>query len=277
MTNSLDNSGNVRAWLMPGLLLLSLAGCHLARERSVTNNGLPDRYAIELGQLIIRSDVPLQRDEPLLDELQDLREEIIATLELNSPRRPVVVHLFANEEHYTKYMRAAFPNLPPRRAFFVGSPTELGVYAFWGDNVEEDLRHEYTHGVLHASLKTVPLWLDEGLAEYFETTRGGSGRLHPEHARRLALAVSNGWRPDLSRLEKLEDVAQMQRADYQESWAWVHYLLHEAPDGSEVLVDYCQELAQTSNPPQFETQLRPLFPDAELRLTSYITMVLRTE
>jgi len=265
-------------WLACAWLLMSLAiwGCHTSKPTLVENDGLPDRHKIQLDQLIIRSDVPLAKDEPLLTELQELRTEIIDTLKLGPPRRPVVVHLFSDEQRYARYMKAAFPNLPPRRAFFVGSPTELGVYAFWGDNVEEDLRHEYTHGVLHASLKTVPLWLDEGLAEYFENRRTGTQHLHPDHSRRLALAVSNGWRPDLGRLEHLEDVAQMQRADYQEAWAWVHYLLNEAPDGRNLVIEYCESLRQSSKPPAFASQLETLFPDADLRLTSYITMVLPT-
>jgi hypothetical protein len=67
------------------------------------------------------------------------------------------------------------PNLPRRRAFFVETDTRLSVYAYWGDRVAEDLRHEVVHGYLHAVVPHLPLWLDEGLAEYFEVPRGLSG------------------------------------------------------------------------------------------------------
>ena len=231
---------------------------------------------MRLENLIVRSDVALSKDEPLLAELQDLRAEIESTLHLPHSNKPVVVHLFGNEQSYAAYMRHKYPGLPPRRAFFVGSPTELTVYAFWGDNVEEDLRHEYTHGVLHASLRTVPLWLDEGLAEYFETRHTIGTRLHPQHTERLAQAVANGWKPDLSRLEKLEDVNQMQRADYQEAWAWIHYLLHEAPDGRGLLIDYCHSLSANAHTQSFAAELKDLYPDADRRLQNYIAIALRT-
>ncbi len=210
----------------------------------------------------------------MLEDLRNIRRELTETLRLPAPRRPVVIYLFSDEERYSTYMQARHPNLPARRAFFIGSPTELGVYAHWSPNVGEDLRHEYTHGVLHASLRSVPLWLDEGLAEYYETQTDMPGRLHREHTQRLAIALKNGWRPDLARLEKIEEVSQMGRADYQESWAWIHYLLNDAPDGRAILVDYCAELKSTSKPPRFAERLAKTFPDADQRLASYITLSL---
>ena len=60
-------------------------------------------------------------------------------------------------------MHARWPNLPKRRAFFVGQPKRLGggddlfVYTYWGDRVQQDLRHELTHAFLHAVSKDVPI------------------------------------------------------------------------------------------------------------------------
>ena len=42
------------------------------------------------------------------------------------------------------------------------------VFAYKSKALPVDVRHEGTHGLLHAALPMVPLWLDEGLAEYFE-------------------------------------------------------------------------------------------------------------
>ena len=55
--------------------------------------------------------------------------------------------------------------MQPRR---FGGEEDLLVYTYWGDRIQQDLRHELTHALLHSVLKDVPLWLDEGLAEYFE-------------------------------------------------------------------------------------------------------------
>ena len=53
----------------------------------------------------------------------------------------------------------------PRTA---GGPRDLLVYTFWSDHLRQDLRHELTHALLNGVTKEVPLWLDEGLAEYYE-------------------------------------------------------------------------------------------------------------
>lgn len=231
---------------------------------------MPSKYEIESGSLIIRSDLKIKSDNELFAQLKAIRDDLTETLDLPPARRPVVIHLFSDAERYSQFMQVRHPNLPPRRAFFIGSPTELGVYAHWSPNVSEDLRHEYTHGVLHASLRTVPLWLDEGLAEYYETEQDVPHRLHREHARNLSISLQNGWRPDLARLEKIEDVPKMGLADYREAWVWVHFLLNDAPGGRELLVDYCQSLRKSDKPPRFSTEVARLFPDADARLTSYI-------
>jgi len=248
-----------------------MSGCVGNRNRTAA---LPTKYEIESGGLIVRSDLKIRSDDPLIDQLTAIRDELTKTLELPPAHRPVVIHLFSDAERYSQFMQSRHPNLPPRRAFFIGSPTELGVYAHWSPNVGEDLRHEYTHGVLHSCLRTVPLWLDEGLAEYYETEIDTPNRLHREHTQNLAVALKNGWRPDLVRLEKIEDVPKMGLADYREAWAWVHFLLNDAPGGREILVDYCKALRKSDKPPRFSTEVARMFPDAEVRLASYISMSL---
>ena len=61
--------------------------------------------------------------------------------------------------------------------------------------VRTDLRHELTHALLHGVLQDVPLWLDEGLAVYFELPPANEG-VNPHH-----LEVLCRWpsQPDLVR------------------------------------------------------------------------------
>jgi hypothetical protein len=168
-------------------------------------------------------------------------------------------------------MNSTYPDLPPRRAFFIGSPAELAVYAFWGDQVRVDLRHEYTHGLLHASLKQVPLWLDEGIAEYFEVPDAGPQRINAEHAQRLTTAVQNGWRPDLRRLEAIENVNEMHRLDYQEAWAWVHFLMHESPETRSLLLGYVESLQSGNEPASLAQIVEQNIPQADQRLLGYVS------
>ena len=252
------------------LLLLGgvVAGCQTSSVPKTRQ--LPKHCEIDLDQLTIRSDIDIDRDDPLLQELVNLRKEVRSTLHLPTASRPVTVYLFRDESRYMQYMRERHPTLPSRRAFFIGTPKELMVYAYWGDKTLEDLRHEYTHGVLHASLKTVPLWLDEGLAEYFEVAPEQPVGLNQDHAESLSIAIQNGWRPDLKRLEQIDDVSQMQRADYQEAWAWVHYLLQGTPDGPQLLTAYLESLNRATHAPSFASRLASELPTYSERLPVHV-------
>ena len=250
-------------------LVLTSAGCQTV-EHPVS---LPVRYSVPGDQLLVLSDFKLPKNHEFIRELNKLREQETQILELPVKRDPVIVYLFNNETEYRKYMTATYPRLPPRSAYFVGTSTELAVYTHWGQNVREDLRHEYTHGLLHSALKRVPLWLDEGLAEYFEVAGPRLGGINHDYGQRLGEAVTNGWRPDLKRLENLDDSAQMRRADYQEAWAWVHYMLHTTPEAKSVLVSYLKDLRTNPHPKTISHRLRTVLPEYDTKFVSYISQL----
>jgi hypothetical protein len=100
------------------------------------------------------------------------------------------------------------------------------VYTARGTHLEEDLRHEATHALLHRAVGHLPLWLDEGMAEYFEVEPQALPAEAVTRFRKLAASYREGWRPDLERLESVENVAVMSPTDYREAWAWTVLLLH---------------------------------------------------
>ncbi len=256
------------AWSQWSVLavLFGVIGCQaLQRPAPIA---LPTRRALENEHLLVRSDVKLPKNHRLLRDLDGLRDEIAETLQLPVQKQPVTVYLFSDEVRYAQYLHVRYPNLPPRRAYFVGTAKELAVYTFWGEKIQEDLRHEYTHGVLHASLQDVPLWLDEGLAEYFEVASRPAG-LNREYASRVASDFAKGWHPNLERLESLQAVGDMQKADYLESWAWVHFLLHHSDDSREVLLSYVRELQTNGKPGYLSTRLRATIPHADERFAAH--------
>jgi hypothetical protein len=244
------------------------SGCRTFDDQPVA---LPARHSLKADQLLVLSDFKLPQDHPLIKDLTKLRQDVAATLDLPLERNPVVVYLFSNETLYRQYLTATYPRLPPRRAYFVGTPTELAVYTFWGDNIQEDLRHEYTHGLLHSTIRNVPVWIDEGLAEYFEVADSHPRRINADYANRLAAALGNGWRPDLKRLERIEEFSKMQQGDYQESWAWVHFMLHSTPEAREALVSYLRDLKSEAHPAALSARLEQAVPGADTRFLSYLT------
>jgi Protein of unknown function (DUF1570) len=232
---------------------------------------LPVRNSMVLDQLVIFSDAPLPRNHRLLEELRSLRTIVSTKLGLPISDEPIHVYLFRKADKFQAFMQQRHPNLPSRRAFFVETDTRLSVYAYWGDRVAEDLRHEVVHGYLHSVVPHLPLWLDEGLAEYFEVPRGLSGTNRP-HVEQL-LGQSAELQLDLKRLERLRSAAEMSQPEYAESWAWVHYLLESTPANQQLLRDYLQSLIKATPHATLSDELQRSDPRATERLAEHLAIV----
>jgi hypothetical protein len=219
---------------------------------------LPIRHALQVDQLVIYSDFAVAADHRLLVEIARQREEVCKKLDLPDSTEPVRVYLFESAERYRHFINLYYPQLPARRAFFMQTDTRLVVYAHWGDRVAEDLRHEVTHGYLHAVVPQIPLWLDEGIAENFETPPADRGLNRP-HVDLLVKLLDSGWHPDLVRLERLTQLEELTQVEYAESWAWTHWLLETTPERRDVLAGYLRALRQAEGGPPVEplsTRLR---------------------
>ncbi len=232
---------------------------------AVPNPVLPGKHSFRVSQFVFIHDFDLNREQPIFRELADLREHVFQELKLPNSTRLVKVYLFDDQDRYEAFMHTTYPGLPKRRAFFVAQPGGIGVgeellvYTFWGKRVREDLRHELTHALLHSVLKDVPLWLDEGLAEYFEVPAEWKG-INSNHLEQLRLVSATTSRPDLSRLEALGEVNQMTPDEYREAWAWVHLMLHDVPDARSVLIKYLQHLQHNPHAPPLSRQLAVVYP-----------------
>jgi hypothetical protein len=238
----------------------------------------PGRYTFRVAPYVFLSDLEVPRDQPLFGELANLRDQVYHELQLTPGRSAVQVYLFENEERYKQFMHAVYPSLPPRRAFFIaqqramGGADDLLVYTRWGDRIQQDLRHELTHALLHGVIRDVPLWLDEGLAEYFELPpdRDGVNAAHVEALRR-DLGVS--FRPDLDRLEKLKDVNEMKGPEYREAWLWVHLMLRSRPEAKAALLTYLQDLRNNRNPGLLQTRLAAVFGSPEDAFKKHLAQI----
>lgn len=252
------------------LLLLSAIGC--ATWRGVP--GVPDGNNLVLEQLIVYSNFHLPRQHRLLEDLRAERALVSSKLGLPVSDEPIHVYLFATADEFKSHARAHFPDISDRRAFFTESDTRLTVYAYWGDRVAEDLRHEVAHGYLHAVVRNLPLWLDEGLAEYFEVARGNRGFNAP-HAQALLQAATLGWKPDLRRLEQLDSAGSMSQMDYAESWAWVHWLLETTPERQTFLCGHLNRLRDSADIEPLSLALRQLHLDFEKQLADHVASLAR--
>jgi hypothetical protein len=126
------------------------------------------------------------------------------------------------------------------------------------------------HGYLHAAVPNLPLWLDEGLAEYFEVGRGRRGFNEPHVDMLVKQAEAGTWQPDLARLESLTSAADMTQQDYAESWAWVHYLIESSDGKSELLTSYLTDLATKPSANPLSVRLGTRIMEPQLALAEHI-------
>ncbi len=267
------------------LLAAVLVGCNSLqlwpsadRGERETVPGLPSKHSVPVSQFVFISDFEIQRNWPLFRELSQLREQVYRELHLPPSSTKVLVYLFEDQERYQRFMKTKYPELPARRAFFLAQPRRLGgnedllVYTYWGtrlngNSINQDLRHELTHAILHSVLKDVPLWLDEGLAEFFELPPRWSG-INPGHVENLNKA---GVRFDLARLEQLTDVHQMTPVEYREAWAWVHLMLRGTPETQKALLAYLRELRTNAQPGPLRPRLAAVLPSPETALQQHVS------
>ena len=244
-----------------------LSGC---ATFSKTAPALPTRHSVVREQLVIYSTIKLARHHRLFDELVARRGDITQKLDLPISDEPINVYLFDASDTYHAYMVSRHPQLPERRAFFVESDTDLTVYAYWGDRVAEDLRHEVTHAYLHAVVPNLPLWLDEGLAEYFEVPRGYRGLNSPHLQRLLDEYQAGRWKPDLARLEQFIHAEEMEQLDYAESWAWMHFLMETTPRRLALLQEHMGQFREKGRAEAFSTLLQQSEAGLETALILYL-------
>ncbi|MBN2022449.1 MAG: DUF1570 domain-containing protein [Pirellulales bacterium] len=259
----MDSRGAVLAKAIGAMAVVIAVGCAQPIRPRLA---LPEQHSIVRDQLVVHSDFPLPPHHRLLEELTARRVDLSQQLLLPVSDEPIHVFVFQRADELDAFVRLRHPSLPRRRAFFLETDTQLRVYAQWGDRVAEDLRHEVTHGYLHSVVPCLPIWLDEGLAEYYEVPRGRGG-LNSTHVEALAARLAKGdWRPDLSRLEALPQETDMTQDDYAESWAWAHFLLATRPARQEMLRDYLRELRLRGSAPPLSLTLRRAggSPEAEL-------------
>jgi hypothetical protein len=237
---------------------------------------LPHRFSFRIAPYVFLSDFELPRTQPLFAELAALRDQVQKELLLPPGNAAVQIYLFETEALYKNYMKSRYPDLPARRAFFVVQPRgpmggeDLNIYTWWGDRIRQDLRHELTHALLHSVIRDVPLWLDEGLAEYFELPREQRG-VNTTHVEVLRRGLNSGaTQLNLARLEALKEVDQMNPAEYRESWAWVHLMLRTRPEAKTVLLSYLQQLRGTRHPGQLGPSLLRVYPDLEETLAQHL-------
>jgi hypothetical protein len=190
----------------------------------------------------VLSDAGLERADHVAERIERLHERLLRTAPALAGETQArdVVFLFRSGATFRDYL----PRYQGRPEEDTGlyQPSPGAGYLLLQDAPDPDLDpvalHEATHAIVHAAIPHVPLWLDEGLAQYFSTLKVDDddarvGEPAPEwlawlhgHAR-LPLAdllAMDATSPDYHEGERRLTV-------YAQSWLLVHMLLTESVAG----------------------------------------------
>jgi tetratricopeptide (TPR) repeat protein len=145
--------------------------------------------------------------------------------------------------------------------------------------------HEYTHLLVANAARSVPVWLNEGLAEYYSTyaleaggTRAHIGRPIAHHVallRERFIPLSQLIAVDTE--SALYNEGERRSIFYAEAWALTHFLMIETPKGPAAVNAYASGIARGetsedafrsafgSAPAEFEQQLRRYIQQSKFR------------
>ncbi len=242
-----------------------LVGHDLASAQSPSRSWVDEHRA---AGFVCRAAFSLDAYQGLFGELGELQDSVTRLLHLAPSGQPIELYLFADKPSYDQFLRARMPQVSHRRALFVKGAGPGRVFVYRSNQLDIDVRHESTHALLHASLPMVPLWLDEGLAEYFELP-GKERPFRQDYLAKLKSSIRRGTFPRLDRLEAKRELAELTEVDYRDAWAWVHFMLHGPERASEELVAFLADIRAHTPPGRLSARLEARLPGVEQRLIEH--------
>ena len=220
------------------------------------------------GPFMCYANFSLKQHTHALDQLSALQRDLVRILGIRVAQESVQVYILHDKAAYTRFLQHYFPEVPYRRALYVKERGPGRILTFRHEKMAEDIRHEATHGLLHAVLPMVPLWLDEGLAEYFELSEEKRARGHA-HLRALKWNMRLGLIPPLATLEKKQSLREMGPLEYRFSWAWVHFMLHGPRPAHGALVSYLADVQNFTPPGRLSDRLVEALPEVDRRMVEH--------
>ncbi|HWW62267.1 MAG TPA: hypothetical protein VN181_12925 [Thermoanaerobaculia bacterium] len=234
------------------------------------------------GEFRLFSNATERETQEIATNLLRMREAVgkITQLKVRSPL-PMYVFVFKNERSFAPYRDAIFQR---RNANVTGgflSSRNANFVVLQGDSaagVDRVVYHELTHYFVENTLAGLPLWFNEGIAEYYSTfsvsgEKVSIGKAVPEHVVWLRdgnvmpladLFAVDSHSPDYSE-------GRRQGVFYAESWALFHYLIVGNEQRRPQLPMFLSLIrAGMSNEEAFTTAFRTTYADLERELRTYV-------
>jgi Tfp pilus assembly protein PilF len=234
--------------------LSALLACLLL---SAAPAGAAEWVRVETPNFIVYGEPGERRVREIADEFERFREALARVIPgAGTPAAvPTVVVVFGSARSFEPY-RPRFNGKPIKLGGYFFSSEDMNIVALADNDRDESLRtifHEYVHLVIDNVSQGMPLWLNEGLAEYYSTfqvedsgRRALVGRAIPSHLQllneRRLLTISELLAVDSSSLAYNE--GKRQSLFYAQSWALVHMLVSGTTNGSSLLSQYARRASE---------------------------------
>ena len=221
------------------------------------------------------------------EQIRAMFEQSFPKLRVDSGGKPTVIYALKNEDS----LKLLMPNYGQNKnaaklaGFYHGTyDKNFAIVRIdvtgTGSNAYHVMYHEYAHGLFRLNYRGLPLWLDEGLAEYW----GGSdienreGRVGMADVRQLRLLQQTPLLP-LATLVSIDGTSPLYNTQdhsgifYAESWALVHYL-SMAPEvrDQNLLNKYLVALQESDDPIEAANKTFGDLKKFEDKLASYARM-----
>ena len=234
-----------------------------------------------LDELAVYSQVSDGKTRDMVEEVARFRA-VLAKLGVGTGASPVPIRLFlfSSSRAYDPFKPAAMEKQSTGGHFQVsafGHLLALNAYPESGSALPV-VFHEYVHEYLHSYYNDLPLWMDEGLAEFYGTFRiqGSEAQLGLPQADELGWMREHPMIP-LARLFVIDHRSpeylkgEDRSTLYAESWLLMHYLMVGMPDGGPRVGRFRTALAAgTPLQKAFEDSFGMTMAELEGRLRGYL-------
>lgn len=185
-----------------------------------------------------------------LERLRSSLSQLNPGLALASPV-PTSIYVFKGTSSFAPYRLVYEGRLQSGEGYFVSHPygNHVAINADPRGDATRVIYHEYLHDVLNHNYPGLPLWLNEGLAEFYSTFEvvGGEAKVGLPISRHVFWLRDNAMIPLrelLAMNTSSRDYNEGSRRGvfYAQSWALVHHLLTGSPERRRQTGKYLQAM-----------------------------------
>jgi hypothetical protein len=225
----------LRFAVVPLAALFAAGAAHAAVSESVLRGAWSE---VTTPHVRVLSDAGPERARHVAERLERLHEQVARTVPAlaSNSGRPRTAFVFARGGAFRDYLPLYDGRPEEDNGLF--QPGPVADWLLFEDGADADLDrvalHEYTHALLREVAPNAPVWLNEGLAQYFSTLRVDAADARVGEPAPECVAWLHGH--DLLPMEDLlgtghgssdYHTGDRRGTFYAESWLLVHMLLNE--------------------------------------------------